>query len=153
MLKMLHMVLNRAYPLMEGKQPMWRLMVMVSVAMLAGSAGAVHALAAEDAMEEMEEESEERPIALELAESIETLTDEITAQAALLAATQTDRERELIRNHLRFLQEERDAMEDLLVRLVGEDFMMFEDALEQQDRHAADREERVLERDDRFPSP
>jgi hypothetical protein len=148
MLKMLHVLLNRAYSFMEGKQPMRRLMVMLGVVILAGSAGAVHAVAAEEVLVESE-----RPIALELAESIDTLTDEITAQATLLATTQTDRERELIRNHLRFLQDERDAMEDLLVRLVGEDFHTFEDAMEQQERHAADREERVLEQDERFPSP
>ena len=89
----------------------------------------------------------DQPIAVELAQGIHLLNEQISQQQDLLKHAKTDREQELIRNHLRMLQKERRTLESLLHRLVGPDFTVeerFERQREQWERRgeaAQDRQE------------
>lgn len=89
----------------------------------------------------------DQPIAVELAQGIHLLNEQIAQQQDLLKNARTDREQDLIRNHLRMLQKERRTLESLLHRLVGPDFTVeerFERQREQWERRgeaAQDRQE------------
>lgn len=89
----------------------------------------------------------DQPIAVELAQGIHLLNEQIAQQHDLLKNAKTDREQDLIRNHLRMLQKERRTLESLLHRLVGPDFTVeerFERQREQWERRgeaAQDRQE------------
>jgi hypothetical protein len=100
-----------------------------------------------------DESGSEQPIAVELAQGIDLLNTQIATQQQLLKAAQTERERQLIHNHIRLLQKERRSLEGLLHRLVGPDFDVLEATREQQSDHRAERYEKTLEKDERFPSP
>ena len=72
----------------------------------------------------------EQPIAIELAQGVELLNQQIADQDALLKTAQTEREQQLIRNHIRLLQKERRSLESLLHKLVGPDIDLLEDRRE-----------------------
>ena len=76
----------------------------------------------------------DQPIAVELAQGIHLLNEQIAQQQDLLKHAKTDREQELIRNHVRMLQKERRTFESLLHRLVGPDFELPEAAEERLER-------------------
>ena len=76
----------------------------------------------------------DQPIAVELAQGIHLLNEQIAQQQDLLKHAKTDREQELIRNHVRMLQKERRTFESLLHRLVGPDFELKEAAEERLER-------------------
>lgn len=97
--------------------------------------------------------NDDRPIAVELAQGIDLLNDQITQQQNLLKTAQSEREQELIRNHIRLLQKERRTLESLLNKLVGPGFEAKESAQEQQAEKQAERYEKTLEKDERFPTP
>jgi len=124
--------------------------------------GAIAALAAppfaatEDFSEFEEDsgiESSDQPIALELAQGIQLLADQIAQQQQLLDSAQTDREKQLIRNHIRSLQKERRSLESLLHKLVGPNVDVLEASREQQAERASQRYEKTLEKDDRVAEP
>lgn len=83
----------------------------------------------------------EQPIAIELAQGIELLNKQIADQEALLKTAQTEREQQLIRNHIRLLQKERRSLESLLHKLVGPEI----DLLENQRERYREREEKKEE--------
>ena len=84
----------------------------------------------------------DQPIAVELAQGIHLLHEQITQQHDLLKHAKTDREQELIRNHIRMLQKERRTFESLLHRLVGPDFELPEVTEERLERQREQRERR-----------
>ena len=95
---------------------------------------------------------EEQPIAVELAQGIDLLNEQITTQQALLKNAQTERERQLIQNHIRSLQKERRSLESLLHKLVGPNVDVLESVREHQAEERSERSEKILEQDQRFPS-
>lgn len=94
-----------------------------------------------------------QPIAVELAQGIDLLNDQITQQQHLLKTAQSEREQELIRNHVRLLQKERRTLESLLHKLVGPNFDARQAAQEQQSEHRAEQHEKTLEKDERQSQP
>lgn len=96
---------------------------------------------------------DDRPIAVELAQGIDLLNDQITQQQELLTTAKSEREQELIRNHTRLLQKERRTLESLLHKLVGPGYDVEEAAREHQADERAERHEKTLEKDERFTSP
>jgi hypothetical protein len=125
---------------------------LVCLSSLLTIAPAAQLSAADDLFEEPVESSDQ-PIALELAQGIQLLSDQIVQQQQLLESAQTDREQLLIRNHIRSLQKERRSLESLLHKLVGPNLDVLEAAREQQSEERAKRYEKTLERDDRKPEP
>lgn len=127
-------------------------------ALLIGLAG-VPLLAQEEEAEEIPvtvpetESPSDQPIAVELAEGIDLLNDQITQQQTLLATASSEREQDLIRNHVRLLQKERRTLESLLNKLVGPNFDARQAAQEQQAEHRAERYEKTLEKDERQSQP
>jgi hypothetical protein len=106
-----------------------------------------------DVEEDSGVESSDQPIALELAQGIQLLSDQIAQQQQLLDSAQTDREKQLIRNHLRSLQKERRSLESLLHKLVGPNVDVLEAAREQQAETHSQRYEKTLEKEGRQPEP
>ena len=100
---------------------------------------------------EAEEASADQPIAIELAQGIDLLNDQIAKQEELLNTAQSDRERQLIHNHIRLLQKERRTLESLLHKLVGPNVDVLEAAREQQRELQYERTQKQLEREERFP--
>lgn len=101
-----------------------------------------------------DELSSEQPIAVELAQGIDLLNEQIDTQQGLLKTAQTERERQLIHSHIRLLQKERRSLQGLLHKLVGPGFDIREAAGEQQSELRAERSEKILEQDERSsPSP
>lgn len=90
-----------------------------------------------------------QPIAIELAQGIDLLNDQIAAQEELLKTAQTDREKQLIRNHIRSLQKERRSLESLLLKLVGPDIDVLSASREHQAELRQERDYKTLEKDDR----
>jgi hypothetical protein len=93
------------------------------------------------------------PIAVELAQGIDLLNDQIAKQQELLKTAKSEREHELIRSHIRLLQKERRSLESLLHKLVGPNFEIRETAQEQKSEQRAEQEQKTLERDERFEQP
>lgn len=89
----------------------------------------------EDAIEDADQ-----PIAMELAQGIDLLNDQIAQQQDLLKTAKSEREQELIRNHIRLLQKERRTFESLLHKLVGPDFEEFHHPASQVERQQEQRE-------------
>jgi hypothetical protein len=108
--------------------------------------------AAEDIAEETSAETteaeaeDEQPIAVELAQGINLLTEQIEAQEALLKSAQTEREQRLIRNHIRLLHKERRSLESLLERLVGPEIDILEETRERQRERWEQKEELIRDR-------
>jgi hypothetical protein len=100
---------------------------------------------------ETEEAGADQPIAIELAQGIELLNTQIAQQQELLKTAQTEREKQLIHNHIRLLQKERRSLESLLHKLVGPNVDVLEAAKEQRRELQDEREQKQLERDERFP--
>jgi len=94
---------------------------------------------------------QDRSIATDLADGITKLDAQIAIQQSLLKTAQTPRERQMITGHIRFLEQERATLEDLLHELVGPRFHVREAAREQQSERRSERYDRQLERDERFP--
>jgi hypothetical protein len=99
-----------------------------------------------------EESSSDQPIAIEMAQGVELLNDQISQQQELLKTAQTDRERQLIQNHIRMLQKERRSLESLLHKLVGPNVDVLEQTREQKQEQEDERTQKQLERSERFPS-
>ena len=99
-----------------------------------------------------EERSSDQPIAIEMAQGIDLLNEQTTQQRELLKTAQTDRERQLIQNHIRMLQKERRSLESLLHKLVGPNVDVLEQAREQKQEQEDERTQKQLERSERFPS-
>lgn len=116
------------------RRGLWCASTFLTLALITPSAGFVHA---EDlplpADEEVVEEANQ-PIAVELAQGIDLLDDQITQQQELLKTATSEREQELIRNHIRLLQKERRTFESLLHKLVGPDFEEFHHPASQLER-------------------
>jgi len=91
----------------------------------------------------------DQPIAVELAQGIDLLNDQIASQDELLKTAQTDREKQLIRNHIRSLQKERRSLESLLLKLVGPNIDIRQAAREHQAELRQERDYKTLEKDDR----
>ena len=98
------------------------------------------------------ERSSDQPIAIEMAQGVELLNEQITQQQELLKTAQTDRERQLIQNHIRMLQKERRSLESLLHKLVGPNVDVLEQAREHKQEQEDERTQKQLERSERFPS-
>lgn len=103
--------------------------------------------------DEEEVSSVDQPIAVELAQGIDLLNDQITQQEELLKTANSEREQELIRNHVRLLQKERRTLQSLLNKLVGPGFEIEQSAREKQAEERAERQEKALEKDERFTAP
>lgn len=99
-----------------------------------------------------EESSSNQPIAIEMAQGVELLNGQVSQQQELLKTAQTDRERQLIQNHIRMLQKERRSLESLLHKLVGPDVDLLEAAREQKQEQEYERTQKQLERSERFQS-
>jgi hypothetical protein len=99
------------------------------------------------------ESPSDQPIAVELAGGIDLLNDQIAQQQTLLATASSEREQELIRNHIRLLEKERRTLKSLLNKLVGPNFDARQAAQEQQAEHRAEQYERTLEKDERQSQP
>jgi len=110
-----------------------------------------HGLDALTAQELGTVEESDQPIVIELAQGIDLLTQQITSQQELLKTAQTEREQQLIRNHIRLLQKERRSLEGLLDKLVGPDIDILEAAREQQAEYRSQQDEKRLETEDRLP--
>lgn len=61
----------------------------------------------------------DQPVLVELTQGIELLNDQMKMQEELLKSAQTEREQQLIRNHIRALQKERRSLESLRLKLAG----------------------------------
>ena len=104
------------------------------------------ALDATPAPEHGEESAEEdAPIAVELAQGMKLLDRQISDQEVLLTNAQTDRERQLIRNHIRMLQKERRSLQSLMDKLVGPDFELMTNAREEEQERRAEQHEKAAE--------
>lgn len=101
----------------------------------------------------LEEDASNQPIVIELAQGIDLLNQQITSQQELLKTAQTEREQQLIRNHIRLLQKERRSLESLLNKLVGPGIDILEAAREAKDYRQSERDEKTLEKEERFPLP
>ncbi len=99
-----------------------------------------------------EASSSDQPIAIEMAQGVELLNGQLSQQQELLKTAQTDRERQLIQNHIRMLQKERRSLESLLHKLVGPDVDVLEQTREQKQEREYERTQKQLERSERFPS-
>lgn len=98
------------------------------------------------------ETSSDQPIAIEMAQGIDLLNEQVTQQQELFKTAQTDRERQLIQNHIRMLQKERRSLESLLHKLVGPNVDLREAAKEQRREQEDERTQKQLERSERFLS-
>lgn len=99
-----------------------------------------------------EADSSNQPIAIEMAQGVELLNGQISQQQELLKTAQTDRERQLIQNHIRMLHKERRSLESLLQKLVGPHVDLLEQTREQKQEQEYERTQKQLERSERFPS-
>ena len=91
----------------------------------------------------------DQPIAVELAQGMDLLNDQIAQQQELLKTAKSEREQELIRNHIRLLQKERRTFESLLHKLVGphfEDIRHPASQLERQQEQWEQKEELIRDR-------
>lgn len=95
--------------------------------------------------EELPEAAGMRPIVDELADGIVLIETQIANTEQSLRTAQTDRERQLIREHLQYLQDERQTLNKLLNQLVGPHFDARAAAKEQQAEHETERTEKLLE--------
>jgi len=100
---------------------------------------------------QMEESAADQPIVLEVAHGLDLLNDQIAQQQELLKTAQTERERQLIHNHIRLLQKERRSLESLLHKLIGPRLDVLEAAREQRRELEYERIQKQLEREERFP--
>lgn len=96
-------------------------------------------------------EASNQPIVIELAQGIDLLNQQITSQQELLKSAQTEREQQLIRNHIRLLQKERRSLESLLNKLVGPGIDILEAAREAQSERQSERDLKTLEKEERIP--
>lgn len=134
-----------------------------SVALLLFASSIPLPLSAQELLEDEDEElllpaegeasTSEQPIAVELAQGIDLLNDQITSQEELLKTAQTDREKQLIRNHIRSLQKERRSLESLLLKLIGPNIDIRQAAREHQADLRQERDYKTLEKDDRQTTP
>jgi hypothetical protein len=99
----------------------------------------------------LEEDASNQPIAVELAQGIDLLNQQITSQQELLKTAQTEREQQLIKNHIRLLQKERRSLESLLNKLVGPGVDILEAAREAQTERQSERDLKTLEKEERIP--
>ena len=106
---------------------------------------------AEQPSAQMEESAADQPIVLEVAHGLDLLNDQIAQQQELLKTAQTERERQLIHNHIRLLQKERRSLESLLHKLIGPRLDVLEAAREQRRELEYERIQKQLEREERFP--
>jgi hypothetical protein len=113
-----------------------------------GDDDALEALAESEGLET----SSDQPIAIEMAQGIDLLNEQVAQQQELLKTAQTDRERQLIQNHIRMLQKERRSLESLLHKLVGPNVDLREAAKEQRRDQEDERTQKQLERSERLPS-
>ena len=124
--------------------------VTIVVGLLCHGASALHAEEAVRAPADLpEEHASQRSIADELAEGVVLLTRELAKQQQNLQAAQTDRERQLIQDHIAFLTKQRRSLTDLLDLLVGPHFDTREAAREQRQELQYERTQRQLEQDSR----
>lgn len=137
---------------MDGKRTVCLAAVLVLVLSAPGAPGFAQDEEALSSTEESQPSSDE-PIAIEMVRGIDLLNDQIAQQQELLKTAQTERERQLIQNHIRMLQKERRSLESLLHKLVGPNFEALQAAREEQAEHRAERYEKTLERDERFTQP
>ena len=102
-----------------------------------------------------QETSEPRqpPFAVQVEKTLALLDAQIARQHELLQAAQTDRERQLIDEHLRFLEEEHRSIEELLEQLIGSRVEAREAAQEQQAEYRAEQSEKILEKKERLTRP
>jgi len=100
---------------------------------------------------QMEESAADQPIVLEVAHGLDLLNEQIAQQQELLKTAQTERERQLIHNHIRLLQKERRSLESLLHKLIGPRLDVLEAAREQRRELEYERIQKQLEREERFP--
>ena len=135
----------------------WRRVVLTVTCLLffVSSAPSVVALAHEGSDPTADEENGERDqshrsVAEELGEGIDLLQGEIVKQQQMLKAAQTERERQLIHDHVAFLQQEQRSLTQLLNMLVGPKFDAREAAGEQRQGYEDERASKQLERDERF---
>jgi len=119
----------------------------------AGSLLLLALLAARAAVAQPDDEAladADQPIAVELAQGIDLLNDQIAQQQDLLKTAKSEREQELIRNHIRLLQKERRTFESLLHKLVGPHFEEFQhpaSQLERQQEQWERKEELIRDRE------
>lgn len=136
---------------------MKHLLLSFGVALLSVALFSSGGLAQDEGEEELLAESEgdaagDQPIAVEMVQGIDLLTERIAQQQELLKTAQTDRERQLIQNHIRMLHKERRSLESLLHKLIGPNVDLREAAKEQRRDLEYERTQKQLERDERFPS-
>ena len=84
-------------------------------------------------------------IAEELAKGLDLLDQEIAKQQQGLPNAQSDRERQLIQDHVTFLKGERQTLSRLLNTLVGPHFDAREAASESRQEREYEREQKILE--------
>ena len=151
---MLMNALRPVVPLMAQRTAcLTRLSAISSLLLLAGLSSPARAAAEAQSPPALEEKDEETPIATELAQALVMLDNQITEQQGLVKTAQTEGERTLITNHIRFLQKEQGLLRDLLDELVGPHYDIREAAREQQSEYRSGQSEKILEQDQRFPSP
>ncbi len=119
--------------------------------LLTPSAARAEDLSLEDAEEEAGDGS--FSIAEELEKGVDLLDQEIAKQEQQRGEVQTDRERQLLQEHLAFLNNERKSLLRLLNLLVGPRFNSREAAREHQRELQYERTQKQLDRDERFPAP
>jgi len=93
-----------------------------------------------------------RSIAEELQEGLKLLEGEIAKEQQALPTAQTERERQLMTEHIRTLKQEHASLEKILYMLVGPAFDVRAAAKEQQAELRYEREQKILEQDQRFPA-
>lgn len=99
----------------------------------------------------LEGDASDQPIVIELAQGIDLLNQQIASQQELLKSAQTEREQQLIRNHIRLLQKERRSLESLLNKLVGSDIDVLEAVRDAQTERQSERDLKTLEKEERIP--
>lgn len=90
-------------------------------------------------------DTETQPIAVELADGIRLLNEQIADQQQLLKTAQSEREQQLIRDHMRLLQKERRSLQSLLHKLVGPSMEALQDAIEERAERRAEEKLKILE--------
>lgn len=90
-----------------------------------------------------------RSIVDELANGVALLTQAIAKEQQNLQSAQTDRERQLIQDHLTFLNDQQHSLTELLDLLVGPHFDTRQAAREQRQDLQYERTQQQLERDER----
>ena len=88
----------------------------------------------------------QEPILEQLAKGLQLIQRQVAEQQQQLKAATTDRERQLIRDHLSFLRKEQRVLEDIVEQLAGPQFDARSAAQEQHDEQQYERQQKILER-------